>query len=160
MLEPIPPQWIIDITDRATYLRGRYVTSFAQCDFLLGDLSVRVDKRFRYHLKKKINAAKVMAGSGGALNAYASEFAPLLDSLVARSDVRHWLVHGFMQVMFDKSGNHLLSYRRFLDDAENLTTWQCTLSHLEDEVASITIFTQNFVTLCQRIYKDLGLEEP
>ena len=159
MLEPRPPQWVIDIMDQAAYLRGRYLSCFAQCEFLLADLSVRVDNRFRYTLKKKINAAKVMAGSGGPLNAYADEFIPLLNSLVERSDVRHWLAHGFMELTVDRAGNHLLSYRRYLDDAERLTIWQCTLSHMQDEVDSITVYTNNFLRLCRRIYQELGLEE-
>jgi len=158
MLEERPDKWKIDIIDRAAYLRGRYMTSFAQCEFLLADLSVRVDNRFRYPLKKRINAALTMAESGGALNAYADEFVPMIESFIDRSHIRHWLAHGFLILITDKAGNHLLSYRRYLDDAQSLTTWECTLEFLEKEAASITIYAQNFVKLHKRIYLDLGLE--
>ncbi len=63
-----PSQWIVDLTDRAAYLRGRYLTSFSQCEFLLADLSVKIDNRFRYSLEKRVGAAKTMAESNGALN--------------------------------------------------------------------------------------------
>jgi hypothetical protein len=39
MTQDRPEQWIVDLMDRAAYLRGRYLTSFAQCEFLLADLS-------------------------------------------------------------------------------------------------------------------------
>jgi hypothetical protein len=73
MPEGRPEQWLIDLTDRAAYLQGRYLTSYAQCEFLLADLSVKVDNRFRYALDKRINAAKAMADSDGPLNGYAAE---------------------------------------------------------------------------------------
>ena len=47
--------------NRAIYLRGHYLTSYAQCEFLLADLSVKVDNRFRYVIDKRISAAKAMA---------------------------------------------------------------------------------------------------
>ena len=61
MPEAVPDRYFVDLMDRAAYLRGRYLTSYAQCEFLLADLSVRVDSRFRYALDKRINAAKAMA---------------------------------------------------------------------------------------------------
>ena len=51
MPEIRPEQWVIDLIERATYLRGRYLTSYAQCEFLLADLSVKVDNRFRYAIE-------------------------------------------------------------------------------------------------------------
>jgi hypothetical protein len=50
MPEALPDRHFVDLMDRAAYLRGRYLTSYAQCEFLLADLSVRVDNRFRYAL--------------------------------------------------------------------------------------------------------------
>src|SRR5882762_8380956 len=82
--------------DRAAYLRGRYLTSFAQCEFLLADLSVKVDNRFRYALDKRINAAKTMAEGSGPFNAYADEFIPLIENIGNWGERRHWFAHGFL----------------------------------------------------------------
>ena len=60
-------------------MRGRYLTSYVQCEFLLADLSLKVDNRFRYALDKRINAAKAMAEGTGPLSAYASDFLPLIE---------------------------------------------------------------------------------
>ena len=87
--------------DRAAYLRGRYLTSYAQCEFLLADLSVRVDNRFRYALDKRINAAKAMTEASGPLNAYAADFLPLIENIGTWSERRHWLAHGFMTIFTD-----------------------------------------------------------
>jgi hypothetical protein len=92
----LPDRHFIDLLDRATYLRGRYLTSYAQCEFLLADLSVKVDNRFRYALEKRINAAKAMAEASGPLNAYAGDFLPLIENIGIWSERRHWFAHGFM----------------------------------------------------------------
>ena len=70
MSDPLPDRHFVDLMDRVVYLRGRYLTSYAQCEYLLADLSVKVDNRFRYALDKRINAAKAMAEGCGPLNAY------------------------------------------------------------------------------------------
>ena len=76
MPDAFPDRYFVDLLDRAAYLRGPYLTSYAQCEFLLADLSVKVDNRFRYALDRRINAAKAMAEGSGPLNAYADEFCP------------------------------------------------------------------------------------
>jgi hypothetical protein len=157
----LPEQWVRDLIDRAAYLRGRYLTSYAQCEFLLADLSVRVDQRFRYALDKRVNAAKVMAESGGLLNAYADEFLPLIENIGNWTERRHWLAHGFLIFTQDEQKRHLFEYRRYeqRDDGLVLLQWQATIDDLQDAVDAIGRYTQAFVALCRRIYLDLKIEE-
>jgi hypothetical protein len=156
-----PPQWIVDLTDRAAYLRGRYLTSFAQCEFLLADLSVKIDNRFRYSLEKRVSAAKTMAESNGALNQYAEDLVPLLDHLTNWSERRHWLAHGFLTFISDKKGNHLFEFRRYVQEDGGklvLMTWQATIDDLQDAADAINRYCTAFVELYERIYREQKLE--
>ncbi|RTE92751.1 hypothetical protein [Bradyrhizobium sp. LVM 105] len=157
----VPEQWVRDLIDRVAYLRGRYLTSYAQCEFLLADLSVRVDGRFRYALDKRVNAAKVMAESGGVLDAYADEFVPLIENIHSWSERRHWFAHGFLIFTQDKKKNHLFEFRRYEQQQDGLVllTWQATIDALQDAVDAINVYTKAFVALHRRIYDDLKLEE-
>jgi hypothetical protein len=44
------------LVDKAFYLRGRIVAAYAQVEFLLADLVVKLDLRFPYLIDKRINA--------------------------------------------------------------------------------------------------------
>lgn len=160
MPEGRPEQWLIDLTDRAAYLRGRYLTSYAQCEFLLADLSVKVDNRFLYALQKRINAAKAMAESDGPLNDYAADFVPLIEAIVDWSERRHWLAHGFMTLFRDPSGAHAFEYRRYeqVDGELVLLQWFATIGDLEDAVAAINRYCQAFLALHEKIYLELKIE--
>jgi hypothetical protein len=160
MPEGRPEQWMIDLTDRAAYLRGRYLTSYAQCEFLLADLSVKVDNRFRYALDKRINAAKAMAETNGPLNIYADDFVPLIESIVNWSERRHWFAHGFMMLFRDLKGAHLFEFRRYeeRDGKLALAQWFATIDDLEDAAAAINRYCQAFVALHEKIYLELKIE--
>ena len=161
MPEGRPDQWLIDLTDRAAYLRGRYLTSYAQCEFLLADLSVKVDNRFRYALDKRINAAKAMAESEGPLNHYADEFLPLIECIGNWSERRHWFAHGFMTVFRDREGRHAFEFQRYeeRDGKIAVLKWLTTIDGLEDAAAAINRYCQAFVALHERIYLDLKIDE-
>jgi hypothetical protein len=157
MPEGRPERWIVDLTDRAAYLRGRYLTSYAQCEFLL---AVKVDSRFRYALDKRINAAKAMADSNGPLNSYAADFVPLVEYMVNWSERRHWFAHGFMTFNHTKAGLHLFEFRRYeeRDGKLEFCQWFATINDLEDAAAGINRYCQAFVALHEKIYLELKIE--
>ncbi|MGN6311760.1 MAG: hypothetical protein ACTHNN_19645 [Xanthobacteraceae bacterium] len=159
-LYQLPPEWIQNLAEEVTYLRGRYLTSYAQCEFLLADLTVRVDNRFRYALEKRISATKIMADSQGKLNAYANELLPLLEQLPRYTEKRHWLAHGLLEIAHTKAGDHQLKLRRYVEGNKELTlaVWKFNIGQLRDDVSSITIYGSTFVDLCRRIYLELDLE--
>jgi hypothetical protein len=160
MPEGRPEQWIIDLVDRAAYLRGRYLTSYAQCEFLLADISVKIDNRFRYALDKRINAAKAMAESDGPLNGYAGDFVPLIESIVNWSERRHWLAHGFLTVNHNRKGLLLFEFRRYEERDGKLTLcqWFATIDDLQGAADAINRYCQAFVSLYERIYTELKVE--
>ena len=160
-MEAVPDQHFIDLLDRATYLRGRYLTSYAQCEFLLADLSVKVDSRFRYALEKRINAAKAMAEASGPLNAYADDFLPLIENIGFWSERRHWFAHGFMTIFTAPDGKHAFEFRRYeqREDGLVLLQWFATIDELQNAADAINRYCSAFVALHRRIYLELGIED-
>jgi hypothetical protein len=156
-----PEKWVIDLIVRATYLRGRYLTSYAQCEFLLADLSVKVDSRFRYAIEKRVNAAKIMAGADGPLNRYADDFLPLIEGINSWSERRHWFAHGFLTVIRDPKDQVVFEFRRYEQQGEDLilSSWTASVDALQDAADSINFYCKAFVALHQRIYSELGLED-
>lgn len=155
-----PAKWIQDLVRRSYIARGRYLTSYAQCEFLLADISVKVDDRFRYALDKRISAAKIMAEKGGRLDAYADEFVPLIEGITGWSDRRHWFAHGFLTVAHSKSGYHAFELRRYVQEEGKyrLIKWIADIDELENAASSINVYCIAFVALYRRIYTELDIE--
>jgi hypothetical protein len=53
------------LVDEALYLRGRIVASYAQVEFLLADISVKLDLRFPYLIDARIKAVRRIAEREG-----------------------------------------------------------------------------------------------
>jgi hypothetical protein len=137
------------------------LTSYAQCEFLLADLSVKVDNKFRYPLDKRISAAKAMAATDGPLRAYADDLVPFLESMNIWTERRHWFAHGFLIFTRDKKGRHVFEFRRYEQQGEDLVLlqWFPTIDAIRDAADGINRFCQAFVALHERIYTELKIEE-
>jgi len=53
------------LVDEALYLRGRIVASYAQAEFLLADISVKLDLRVPYLIDARIRAVRRIAERDG-----------------------------------------------------------------------------------------------
>jgi len=49
------------LVDEALLLRGRIIAAYCQVEFLLADISVKLDLRFPYLIKDRIRTAKRIA---------------------------------------------------------------------------------------------------
>jgi len=72
--------------DRAMFLRGRMITHFATCEYLLADISVRVDRRFVHLLKKRVKAVKKITAENARYSRYPTELGLSRQSKSARCD--------------------------------------------------------------------------
>ena len=162
MVTHLPEQWKIDLIDRANYLRGRFLTSYAQCEFLLADLSVKVDSRFIYALKNRVKAAQSIVERDGPFNQYAAEVTALTKDLDAWTDFRHSLAHGFLIFTTDRNNNHEFEFRRYESapgQTFELHMWRTNAVELERATEAINQFCITFVSVFQRIYLEQGLEK-
>ena len=150
------------LIDRGMYLRGRMITHFAQCEYLLADISVRVDKRFVYLLKKRAKAVEKITAADGPYAQYASELVPLADQLLAWDDIRNSLVHGMIFLVFVRKEQRLVfefrRYNRRDDKSFEHQNWFIPPEELEKASDALADLCQRFLTAFRRIYLEQGLE--
>ncbi|KYH01706.1 hypothetical protein [Bradyrhizobium sp. DOA1] len=162
MNDSAPPAWQIALIDRATYCRGRIITSFAQCEFLLADLAEKVDGRFIYLLRDRVKAAKALTEKSGPFNQYAADLVPMAEKLLEWDDVRNFLVHGFVMLTTDKAMNHMFEYRRYnrvSKEEYELRQWFVSIEDLERAKDHINALAIVMVDTMKRIYVDQNLEK-
>ena len=88
---------------RAHFLRGAIISSYAQVEFLLTDLTMRcrslpayaeISPRFPYKLTTKITRTKELVEANGPLSAYANDVLALVDRISGYEELRHFIAHG------------------------------------------------------------------
>ena len=100
------------LIEEATFLRGKILTSYAQVEFLLADLSVKLDLKFPYRIQDRIKAAKRISERPG-FETYKDELATVCDQLLEYDEIRNLMAHGFLMLTTDKKGNHKFDMRLY-----------------------------------------------
>src|SRR4051812_6133077 len=104
--------WHKKLLEDSFYLRGRIIASYSQIEFLLADISVKLDLKFPYLIKDRIKAAKRI-GEREQFAKYKDELDKICDGLLEFDDVRNFLSHGYLTLHVDKIGNHQFEYRMY-----------------------------------------------
>jgi hypothetical protein len=148
------------LMDEALYLRGRIVAAYAQVEFLLADLVVKLDLRFPYLIDKRIKAVKQIAERPGYSD-YKQQLDDVCEELSRYDDLRHFMVHGFMRMDMDKHGNHrfeLLRYDREGVGKFTLLSGATDIERLRQAVADMDEYVSHVIRLFERIYREKKLE--
>ena len=110
-------------------MRGRIVTSYSQVEFLLADISVKLDLKFPYLIKDRIKAVRSILERDG-YNNYKVDLANVCDELLQYDEMRNFMAHRFLTLTTDRQDNHLLEFRLYQRDGQgtfNLVTIQTTV---------------------------------
>jgi hypothetical protein len=148
------------LVDEALYLRGRIVAAYAQVEFLLADLVVKLDLRFPYLIDKRIKAVKQIAERPGYSD-YKQELDAVCEELSRYDDLRQFMAHGFMSLETDSRGNHrfeLLRYDREGEGKFTLLRGTTDVERLRDAVADMGEYVSHVIRLFERIYREKKLE--
>lgn len=155
-----PTEFQTGLVEQATYLRGRILTAYSQVEFLLADISVKLDLNFPYRINNRIKAVKCIAERSG-YEIYKEDLTKVCDELLEYDELRNFMAHGFMILTTDKKGQHELEYRLYQrEDREsfNLVTIKTTVPYLRNAVEKITLYVQHAVEVFRRIYTEKKLE--
>lgn len=150
------------LIEEATYLRGKILTSYAQVEFLLADMSVKLDLKFPYRIEARIKAAKRIAERPG-FEAYKDELEVICDELAAYDEMRNLMAHGFLMLTTDKKGQHKFDmklYQRESKETFNLIEVETNIARLRASADHIVDYVKRAVMLFQRIYLEQKLEQP
>lgn len=153
-------QYQKDLVDRAIYLRGRIVAAYSQVEFLLADISVKLDLRFPYLIKDRLKAVKRISEREGYQD-YKVALDAVCANLLKYDDLRRFMAHGFMTLVVDAKRNHLFElriYERTKEGEFSLVLMTTTLSKLERAAEDITAYVSETVLLFGQLYRDKRLE--
>ena len=148
------------IINDAAALRGSIITSYSQVEFLLADISVKLDLKFPYLIKDRIKAVKQF-GQRPGYEAYKDDLDKLCEELLRYDEIRIFMAHGFLTVTTDRNNNHELEYRmyqRIGDGKFNLVLITTTIPRLEAAAMEVTKYVSDAVRLFGRIYSEQKLE--
>jgi hypothetical protein len=148
------------LVDEALYLRGRIVASYAQVEFLLADISVKLDLRFPYLIDARIKAVRRIAEREG-YEVYKDELDRVCEELLRYEDIRHFMAHGFLRLTIDKKGNHQFEFLRYQREGEGKFTMlsgRGTIEQLREAVNDIGQYVSHVMRLFERIYREKKLE--
>src|SRR6266849_6508701 len=155
-----PSQLQKSLVDEAIYLRGRIVGAYSQVEFLLADISVKLDLRFPYLIKDRIKAVKRIA-ERPEYECYKDELNQLCNELLEYDELRHFMSHGFLTLTTDKKGNHEFEFLRYQREAEGsftLLSARTSVPRLRQAVDDITRRVQSAYLSVFTESKSLSLE--
>jgi hypothetical protein len=154
-----PEDWQKKLIDESLYLRGRIIASYSQIEFLLADISVKLDLKFPYLIKDRIKAAKHI-GEREKFAKYKPELDRVCDDLIEFDDMRNFLSHGFLTLNVDHAGNHRFEYRMYQrsDGSFTLMGGTTTIERLRAAAEHMTAYVETSVELFKRIYREQKVE--
>jgi hypothetical protein len=148
------------LVDEALYLRGRIVASYAQVEFLLADISVKLDLRFPYLIDARIKAVRRIAEREG-YEVYKDELDYVCEDLLRYDEIRHFMAHGFLSLTVDRKGNHQFEFLRYQRDGEGkftLLSGKTTIERLREAADDIGRYVSHVIRLFEGIYREKKLE--
>jgi hypothetical protein len=152
--------WQKALVNESLYLRGRIVASYSQIEFLLADISVKLDLKFPYLIKDRIKAAKRI-GEREQFAVYKSELDNVCDELLEFDEIRNYMSHAFLTLHVDKVGNHQFEYRMYQRGADGFVLMEgtTTIERLRAAAQHMTEYVERAVGLFQRIYDEQKVEK-
>jgi hypothetical protein len=148
------------LVGEALYLRGRIVSSYAQVEFLLADISVKLDLRFPYLIDARIKAVRRITERDG-YQAYKEELDRACGELLQYDEIRHFMAHGFLILTTDSKDNHEFEFRRYQREGDGkftLLTAKTTIERLRQAADDIGQYVSHVIRLFERIYREKKLE--
>jgi hypothetical protein len=149
------------LVDEGLFLRGRIISSYSQVEFLLADISVKLDLRFPYLIKDRLKAVKRIAEREG-YEAYKADLDRLSDQLVEYDEIRTFMAHGFLTVTVGQKNRHEFEFLRYQRDGDGkftLMSAKTSVPRLREAADHITQYVEEVLALFRRIYKEKEIEK-
>ncbi len=163
---------IIETIEQATGHRGWISNSYAQVEFLLGDLIMRCRQFPEYaeftatishSAPTRVSKVRSMLRVEGPLDPYRSEMTAVLDAFEGNHEVRNLLAHGFCEFHYTPTGDAGLVFRKFErggksdnNQADTLITKTFRLVDMHYHREQFVAQAQQALELFAKIHSDLG----
>lgn len=113
--------------ERYQTLRGWIVGSYSQVEFLMADTIVRAQsipdydhlpKTPTFNVTKRVKRFRDLVESPGPISIHAEDLRGVVDRWERTEDIRHFLVHGFATFRWTRSGDMMMTFRRYMPDLD------------------------------------------
>jgi 23S rRNA G2445 N2-methylase RlmL len=153
--------WQKALVDESLYLRGRIVASYSQVEYLLADISFKLDQKFLYPVRERVKAAKRI-GERLQFAAYKDELDAICDELSRFEEIRHFMAHAFLTLHVDRAGNHQFEYRMYKRSDGDFVPMAgtTTIDRLRNAAIDITAYVERAMDLFKKIYQEQEIEVP
>jgi hypothetical protein len=167
-----PPGWIVESVEEGQRLRGWIANSYAQIEFILGDIIVQSLRLAEYNevgtalphgAPDRIKRVRRILEFEGVFSEFRDELAKILADFEDHHEVRNLLAHGLCTVYHTSDNDFGLEFRKWhrvpdRQDAQLIKTFR--LVDLEYHKSSLVELSQRALELHYRIHDRLGLIEP
>jgi hypothetical protein len=113
------------LTDEACLLRGKIITGYSLVEYVLADISVRLDLKFPYRIKDRIKVVKQIVDRP-EYEAYRKDVHRVCDELLQYEDLRNSMAHGILTL---ETTPDQTSHRFVLQKYERLATGKILPPH-------------------------------
>jgi hypothetical protein len=156
------------IVKQVKLLRGAYIGSFAQVEFLLADICVKawelpeykhLRTKFPYRAESRVGAANALFACAGPFAQYREEVHGLFDELLRFEEFRDFMAQGLLRIdsRLEDFSLHLSMYKPEKEGLK-IGTIDIPITDLACAVQQIVAFTHSFVTLFRRVYTEQKLQ--
>jgi hypothetical protein len=159
------------LVNRAAFIRGQIITSYAQIEFLLADFAVRcqrlpdyaqVSEKFPFSVAKRIARVREIVSMPGPLLVYRGRFEEITAELRDYEELRHFMAHGLLTVYGTGLDSNRLVYRMYQQTADGLEEGliDTDLAQLTTAGTAIAAYAQQAVMLFREVYLRHNIQQP
>ncbi len=163
-----PPQEVLEAVEEGQTLRGWIANSYAQVEYLLGDIIIRshslpeydcIKDRLPHRPEKRISKVKQILEMEGYFSQYSVEINWIMEAFEHSQPTRHLLMHGFCSAFHTPDGDFGLQFRKWHRDGDQDVEIQrlFRLADLQYERAQFDHVADRALQLAHKIHEELGL---
>jgi hypothetical protein len=167
-------EWVKNAIFEATYWRGKISNSYAQVEFLLGDLIVKcrdvaeykdIPGNLPHGAPDRVRRVGILLKESGPLDPFRDEITALMDRFSAKHETRNLLAHGLCTTHWGRQTKRFsLEFKKFhRNKGENedwLLTRNFTMDGLREEAQEMGAMADEGLALFRRIHDQMEWSEP
>ena len=149
-------------------LRGWITNSYAQIEFMLGDLILRcgeideysgLPKTLPHRAPERVKRVVKILETPGPLGIFEKELRQILDRFKQGYETRNLLAHGFCEYLYTKGGDTGLQFQKWHrhPDRQDARQIRCfRLADLKTEMEAFVLLSNDGMKLFRRIHGHMG----
>jgi hypothetical protein len=148
------------LTDEACFLRGQIITGYSMVEYVLADISVRLDLKFPYAIEKRIKAAKKIVDRP-EYAAYRDDFHRVCEEFPRYEKLRHFMAHGIMvlETSPDQTSHKFTMYRyESYEKKFRRLTLEFSVEFFRRVAGEMVKYTTDAYAVFQKFYTEQAVE--